>query len=95
MGPLLVIIGTIALTFGTAVLKGWVLTKLWVWFIIPIFHLPVLGIAQAIGISLIMHYLTNENPDRKDDRKWFESVATAVVMPFIVLLMGWIVTLFL
>lgn len=42
-----------------AIWGGYVLTCLWGWFVVPTFALPPLTLAQAIGVSLIVGYLTN------------------------------------
>ena len=43
--------------FSTFV-NGWALQVLWTWFISTTFHLPILSIAQAIGLSLVVTYMT-------------------------------------
>jgi len=43
-----------------AIWGGYVLTCLWGWFVVPTFALPPLTLAQAIGVSLIVGYLTNQ-----------------------------------
>lgn len=41
-----------AVTLG-AIFDGWALAKLWTWFIVPLFRLPILSIPQSIGIGLV------------------------------------------
>lgn len=64
MEAILLIFGAVA---GTAVflavaylLYGWALHLLWLWFVVPIFGLPVISIGQAIGISMIVSFLTEQ-----------------------------------
>ena len=42
-----VFIGIGALLVPLAILRGWVLSILWGWFMVPVFGLPALGIAQS------------------------------------------------
>lgn len=66
------IIGYITLTVGllvySALLNGWALSKLWVWFIASTFGLPILTLPQAIGFAMVVSYLTFKH-DSKDAEK--------------------------
>lgn len=85
----------------SSVWRGYVLTILWVWFVVPVFHLPALGIVTAIGISLVVSFLTHqhrpENPadTRGAGEKFGESIVFALLWPAMTLLIGWAVHLFL
>lgn len=84
-----------------AIWRGYVLTILWAWFIVPVFHLPVLGVVAAIGISLVVTFLTFQfpEPNPEDNRSVGEKTAHSIVMslvwPAIALLSGWVYHLFL
>lgn len=39
-------------------LEGYVLSKLWMWFIVPVFALPVLSVGQAVGIMVVVSMVT-------------------------------------
>lgn len=72
---------------------------LWYWFVIPIFHGSVLSISQAIGLGLIVPFLTYDIHDRdsKDKREATKSIARLTVgmsCPIFVVLLGWVVHLF-
>lgn len=88
--------------FGLAALgaiwSGYVLTILWAWFVMPIFGLPALAIAPAIGLAVVAGYLTHQyvpkaaKPD--GDGKWDETgraIAHMAFKPAFALLVGWIV----
>lgn len=45
----------ILLTPGAIILRSWVVTKLWLWFVVAQFGLPALSIALAFGITLILY----------------------------------------
>lgn len=48
------------------VLNGWVLSKLWAWFIVTTFGLPTLAVPEAIGLATVVSFLSAKI-DRKDD----------------------------
>lgn len=50
------------------IFRGFVLSKLWLWFIIPTFNLPELRIIPAIGLSLLVSLLTLQ-PNFKDSEE--------------------------
>jgi hypothetical protein len=70
------------------ILHGFVIMKLWGWFVVPTFHsAPTLHIAAAWGIGMLVSYITQEHP-KKDENY----MASAVASPFVVLLFGWILS---
>ena len=52
----------------TSIWGGFVLTKLWIWFIVPVFHLPALTLVPAIGLCFVVSYLTHQYQHGGDDR---------------------------
>lgn len=48
-------------------LEGYILSKMWLWFIVPVFSLPVLTVGQAVGIccmlTLFPHTIHGANAD--------------------------------
>jgi hypothetical protein len=79
--------------------SGFVLTKLWAWFIVPTFALVPLTLAPAIGVALVVSYLTHQSrPSTKSDKdaaeQFIESVVLGLLYPAIVLFVGWIVSFF-
>ena len=78
--------------------RGWVFTVLWGWFVVPLFGLPALGLSQAIGLMLVINYLTFHKP-QPDERSLIEQIfygaAWVALYPAMVLLVGWIVQGFL
>lgn len=95
--------------FG-AILDGWVLSILWGWFMVPVFHLPPITIVPAIGIVLTIGFLTQKTPRpvpeekaprpdiEKMEREFWGKLTRNVVVPwlspFITLFFGWVVHLF-
>lgn len=80
----------VAVTIG-----GWVVSILWGWFMVPVFNIPALNIPQAIGIALIVNYLTMSMKESDSKNTLVYAIVAAVAKPGFALLFGWIVTLFL
>lgn len=82
----------------SSILMGYALSVLWGWFMVPTFGLPHLAIAPAIGLSLVVHCLTVSTTYHEDERSYAEkllySMVISVLMPLIVLSMGYVVHLF-
>ena len=91
MAPVVILVG--------AILKGFVLSVMWSWFMVPTFSLPEISTVQAIGIALVISYLTHQRVDcEKPKREYSELIAGAVIdailTPLFVLFIGWFVHLF-
>lgn len=53
----------------SSIVQGWVLTYLWAWFVVPLFHAPVLSLPAAIGLRLTVGTLaTNLTSSRSNDK---------------------------
>jgi hypothetical protein len=78
-----------------SVLRGWVLSIIWGWFLVPL-GLPAIGIAQAIAISLIASFLTHQAGDKKREGKEIAELWAGLLLnPLLALGMAWIVKQFL
>jgi phosphatidylglycerophosphate synthase len=95
-------IGYILASIPLTVYRGWALSVLWGWFVVPLFGAPPLSIPYAIGLSLLVGFLTTHYDGsiaREKDREWWESMLGGVVYgiigPSFALLVGWIVVQFL
>jgi len=92
-------VGFVALMVVSSILNGYVLSILWGWFVVPVFHLSPLTIVPAIGVALVVSYLTHQTNDcqekeRSTSEKIAYAVAVAVVKPLLALCLGWVVHLF-
>ena len=85
----------VAIVLGS-VWRGYVLSVLWGWFVIPVFEAPRLTTVGAIGLSLIASFLTYQSnaAKKRDDDALIEALAVAAVVPAMALTMGWVVHLF-
>lgn len=85
----------IVLVVISSILRGYVLSVLWGWFVVPTFGLPALSIPIAIGISLILAFTTHQISVKKEEDKSFGTQFSNIILhPLLVLAIGWIVTLF-
>lgn len=81
----------------TYLINGWVLTILWGWFIVPIFHLPALTLIPALGLGIVAGYLTYQTPPdvetvkRGSWERMFVTVGGALIQPLITLVVAWII----
>lgn len=87
-------VGLLALTLAfmvvLALVNGYVVATLWEWFVEPTFvSAPHLSIPAAIGIALIVRYLTAEHPE--PEFKGGSRFAFALSYPVLALAVGWIV----
>jgi hypothetical protein len=85
----------IVIIIASTIWKGYVLTVLWKWFVVPAFGLPLINIPTAIGICSIMTFLTMRHKTGQDERDLSERVSEALILsmisPAIFLFGGWIV----
>lgn len=77
-----------------AIWKGYVLTVLWAWFMVPAFHVAPLRIPFAIGIGLIVGWLTHVNRKPEQEPETAHTVVMSLILPALVLGSGWIVAQF-
>ena len=88
LGALALVPLSVLFVAGLVTLDGWILTKLWAWFVVTTFHLPPLTIAPAIGLTGTVGYLTHQ---RRPQGTWTEEVSHALGSSGMVLLIGWVV----
>ena len=96
---LIVAVMAISLITLASIINGYVLRILWGWFIIPVFHLPNLSLAQAIGFSMVIGLLThrssytstNEKSKEEKRKEFVQYLYTLIVYPLVTLGIGWIV----
>lgn len=91
---ILALFGIPVLLAASAIWRGFVLSLLWAWFIVPLFGLPALSIPYAIGLSIVVGFLSHQAGKVDDDQNWGSAVTVAALYPALALLAGWIVTKF-
>lgn len=76
--------------------RGYILTRFWVWFVVPVFALAPLGLGQAVGLSLFVAFFktikTSGKPERELtlDEKW-TGLIQMYILDGLMLLAGWFV----
>ena len=72
------------------ILNGYVLSVPWGWFVISLFSdMPRLSISAAIGLSIVVRFITNHQGE--DKREWYVILSSGFLYPLVVLLAGEIV----
>ena len=88
----------------TTILRGFVIVKMWEWFVIPTFGVFEIELIQAIGISTFISFLFN-TPNVKDYYqmkefqnsdvyKWYDKAIVSSAWSLIGLVIGYIIQLF-
>lgn len=90
-----IFIGVMALAIPATILRGWVLSYLWIWFVVPIFGLPVISIVEAIAVSFIIGFLTHGSTgydwSKDTQEKFVQILSVWFISPFLFLGIGWII----
>jgi hypothetical protein len=75
---------------------GFVATKLWAWFVVPVFHTTVtFGILQAAGLFMFVRFFVHEermsatDPDETAQQK-ISKIILPIIVPWITLFFGWV-----
>lgn len=81
----------IAVLFGTLILKAWIISQLWLWYIVPAFGLPALRTIYAFGLALILNFTLPYRSDRVVTRDY---IVSGIGFCVFTLLVGWVGTWF-
>lgn len=71
------------------ILRGFVLSILWAWFLVPL-GVPPIGIAGAIGVTLMIDMFIPTNSGKSTT----EAISIMLITPLMVLLIAWITVQF-
>jgi hypothetical protein len=75
--------------------RGYVLSILWQWFVMPVFEIAALSVVQAIGIALFIHVATPaDGGSPQSDSEIQQRIVIALTWPVFTLVLGWFVRLF-
>lgn len=83
----------VGITAISALWGGIVLKALWAWFVVPTFGLPDLSLPIAIGVGLVVSFLTHQYVPTKDE-DLPKVIVNDFLYPLIALVMGFVVHLF-
>ena len=89
----------VVFAFFRAIYSGYVLSVMWDWFIVSHFGLKAIPIPIAIGLGLIISFMTKQDTDKESNDKSLTDVlikgfVMALFKPTIFLFLGWVVTFF-
>jgi len=87
MEKLLKVVGSFAVIFVAIPWYGWVGSKLWNWFVVPLGARP-LHVFQACGIALVASYFVVPSNLKRDDDKLGVALCKAMVWPLLALGFG-------
>lgn len=89
------VIALLAYVFFCFLFSGFVITELWAWFVVPIFSVKPLVIAQALGLSLFTGYVCgNMHRHSHDERTNDIKMGVLIVIPALVWCLGWVIKSF-
>lgn len=107
MSTLIGLFTLIVLVPSVLLWESFVFCKLWAWFMVPLFKMPLLSVLQSAGVVLVMSCtnLQGITPhdvvklikgDTKETQIQLNKVAimNGIIRPAIFLLVGWIVAMF-
>lgn len=85
----------VLITYST-ILHGWIFYKFWHWFVLPVFpELPELTFYMALGLATFTTLLKATVIDELDDQyKDGAKKYTALLWPWVTLLFGWVIHVF-
>lgn len=89
------VMGVLATAIIAAIVRGWVLHVLWGWFAVNALGVQPIGIAEAMGLALIVTLFTAHLAEKKTDSKslgaiLYQLAVVVFIGPMLALLMGWI-----
>lgn len=61
-------------------LNGWVFAMLWSWFAVPLLGAPPIGVAGALGLSLLVQHIVYRAPPKNDEREWTEQFTEICIL---------------
>ena len=80
----------------STLMGGWAISNLWEWFIVPTFHLQPLSVVQAIGLSMVVSYMSHtyvDTPEREESAaaKIGRVIGMAIFRPVFAVGFGWVI----
>jgi hypothetical protein len=94
-GAIIGCLGYLAIIPISALWSGYVLSTLWGWFIVPTFKVRPLNVLPAIGVAMVVRYLTQQYDSYTDESKSATertviAIGVALLHPTFALFFGWI-----
>lgn len=86
-------VGVLVWIIPTILLRSWVTTVLWAWYIVPGFNVPPIRMSIAFGATLLIHFVTPRVPTDEKKSPW-ETIGWSILVPVFSLTVGWIGSFF-
>lgn len=91
----MVIILSIIFVLLYSILNGWAFSVVWEMFMVPIFHVPALSIAQALGVGIILNwYSTAAHINTNDSKELLSNALNVLLKPIIAVVFGYVLLQF-
>jgi hypothetical protein len=89
-----VMLGVFILWFIGSLIRGFVLLKMWAWFLIPL-GLPTITLWHAVGVSMIVAYLAQANLGiyKEHELDNGKAIFHGIISPWILLFFAWVIHL--
>jgi len=100
MVQLLAALGIVGITGAilaiATIWRGYVLSVVWGWLVVPMFGFPPITLLGAIIISLVVGFLVyqHNNCKKADNNEFGTAIGIAFIWPLMVLGIAWVVKLF-
>ena len=85
----------------SSIINGFVIMKLWAWFVVPTFEANPLRLVEAIGIMYLIKFIKMKRDKTNNENFWenfweefIANVVFVLLMAGFFLLSGWIVQMF-
>jgi hypothetical protein len=91
---MLKVLNYIALAVWTVASELFVLGKLWGWFVLPVFRVPLPSLTPSLGLLLIVNFAVSRQLTVKDEESIGAKWILAILRPSIALLLGWLYALY-
>ena len=87
------------LSISGFILNGFAICKLWEWFVVPTFNIAELTFVSALGIFILVRYLTTtigvkEEDEKPSEKKFVKALIIDITRPVFALLFGYILSMF-
>lgn len=81
----------------SAIVRGFVLMKMWLWFIVPL-GVNAISITHAIGLATLAGLLTHQSTGKELEKDQGKLIGSAIgegfLAPLLILLMGYVIKSF-
>lgn len=79
MKTIVQMVSILVVGFVLAMWSAWVMVKLWEWFVVATFGVPMLEFWQAYGLVLLVRFLTSRQPSHDEEEYQRENTAKALI----------------